>query len=125
MNAQQVINSNNAIREAMDMDANIHVPQMILEKLNKLSNVLGLSSQCVADSEMLYNEKIGELVLAKEYKNLTATDKKLLFQSLAANEIHLLNYSAQLNKDLHYSIEACRSMLSYLKSEMEQSMSGS
>lgn len=101
MNGQQIINSNNAIRAVMDMEANISV---------------------VADSEVLYNEKIGELVLAKEYKNLTATDKKLLFQSLASQEIHLLNYSAQLNKDLHYSIEACRSMLSFLKSEMEQSL---
>lgn len=122
MNEQQIINSNNTIREVMDMEANIHVPDAVLEKLNKLSNVLGLSSQCVADSEMIYNEKIGELVLAKEYSKLTATDKKLLFQSLASQEIHLLNYSVQLNKDLHYSIEACRSMLSYIKSEMEQSL---
>lgn len=123
MNAQQIINSNQAIREAMDMEANIAVPDAVLEKLNKLSNVLGLSSQCVADSELLYNEKIGELVLAKEYKGLTATDKKLLFQSLASQEIHLLNYSVQLNKDLHYAVESCRSMLSYLKSEMEKSLS--
>lgn len=106
----------------MDIGVNIHVPDLVLDKLNKLSNVLGLSSQCIADSEKIYNEKIGELVLAKEYKSLSATDKKLLFQSLASEEIHILNYSAQLNKDLHYCIEACRSMLSYIKAEMENSI---
>jgi hypothetical protein len=124
MNLNQITESNKIIREAMDSVVNIAVPDLVLEKLNKLSSVLGTSSQCVADSEKIYNDKIGELILAKEYKSLGATDKKLLFQSLASEEIHLLNYSSQLNKDLHYAIESCRSMLSFIKSEMEQSMKG-
>jgi hypothetical protein len=122
MNLNQITESNKIIREAMDSEVNISVPDMVVEKLNKLASVLGTSSQCVADSEKIYHDKIGELILCKEYKNMGATDKKLLFQSLASEEIHMLNYSSQLNKDLHYAIESCRSMLSFIKSEMEASL---
>jgi hypothetical protein len=125
MNREEIATANKAIRETMDMEVNIHVPELVLEKLNKLSNVLGLSSQCIADSEKLYNDKIGELILAKEYKSMQITDKKLLFQSLASEHIQAMNYSVQLNKDLHYCVESCRSMLSYIKSEMEQSLRAS
>lgn len=118
----QIEESNGIIRSAMDEVVNIYVPDLVKEKLNKLSSVLGLSSQCVADSEMIYNEKIGQLVMDVRYKGLTASDRRLLFQGLAKEEIHLLNYSAQLNKDLHYAIESCRSILSFIKSEMENEL---
>jgi hypothetical protein len=106
------------IRQAMEVKVDVSEPTGILEKLNNLSNLLGLNAQCIAVSERLYNERIGQLVLAKEYKNLGATEKKLLFNSIASTEISLMTLSQAQSKDLHYSLEALRSMLSYLKNEM-------
>lgn len=122
MTKSQIEKANQAIRDAMDEEVNVNVPDLVLQKLNKLSNVLGLSSQCVSDSSYIYSKKIGELVKDYSTRSISATEKKLIFQSEAAEEIRLMEYSAQLNKDLHYSLEACRSMLSYIKSEMEQSL---
>ena len=124
MNFQEIVKANEAIRKEMDRPVNHNVPDQIVEKLNKLSNILGLSSQCIADSEVLYSKKIEELIQDRQYSKMTATDKKLLFNSLASEEMKVMNYSAQLNKDLHYCVESCRSMLSYLKSEMQASIAG-
>ena len=82
-----------------------------------LGNIQGLSAELIAKTEKIYNQKLGELILAKEYKSLSATDKKILFASLASEEIELMNYAERLNKEIHYQIEALRSLLSYLKEE--------
>lgn len=124
MTIQDINKANSCIRKEMDRPVNHNVPDQIVEKLNKLSGILGLSSQCIADSEVVYSKKIGELIQDSRYSKMTATDKKILFNSLASEEMKVMNYSSQLNKDLHYCIESCRSMLSYLKSEMQASVAG-
>jgi len=106
------------IKEAMDVRVGIDEPNGILEKLNNLSSLLSLNAQCVALSEKFYNEKLGELCLAKEYKSMQATEKKMLFASLASEEIYVMQLAEKQSKDVHYCLESLRSMLSYLKTEL-------
>lgn len=105
------------IRLVLDQEADPFAPDMIQQKLKCLGNIQGLSAELISKTERVYNEKLGELVLAKEYKSLGATEKKILFGSLAAQEIELMTYASGLNKELHYQIEKLRSLLSYLKEE--------
>lgn len=105
------------VREVMDRKVDISNPAGVLEKLNDLSNLLGLSSQMIAQSSRLYNEKIG--ILLGRVKGETATDKKLHLAALASDEIYLMEMCHHLNKDAHYVSESLRTMVSYLKTEMQ------
>jgi hypothetical protein len=88
--------------------------------MEKCVNLLGLSSEVYAWSERLYNEKLGALILAKEFKTLQATDKKMLFASMAAEEIMLHSKAERLNKALTHTLDALRSMLSFIKEELKK-----
>jgi hypothetical protein len=107
------------IETEMKKKVSIDVPTDVLEKLGNLSEMLATNSQCVAWSEKIYNLKLGKLITAEAYKGMAMTDKKILFASLAAEEIRCMTLAEVQSKDLHYEIEALRSMLSYLKAEMD------
>lgn len=105
------------IREVMDRKIDIANPSGVLEKLNDLSNLLGLSSEMIAQSSRIYNEKIA--IMLPKVKGESATDKKLILAGLTSDEIYIMENCAGLNKDAHYVCEALRSMLSYLKIELQ------
>lgn len=108
------------IQKSLDQHVDISEPNGILEKLQGLTNLLGLSAECYAWSEKVYNEKLGELVMAKEYAKMGATEKKMLFASLASHEIMLHSKAERLNKGLTHGIDGLRSMISFLKEEMSK-----
>ena len=104
------------IRQVMDMEVDVSDPVGVLDKLNGLSNVLGLSGNLIAHAKRNYNIKaksmLGELFAMK------TTDRKLYLDTKATDEQFLVDETTALNKDLHYNVESCRSMLSYIKQEM-------
>lgn len=120
MTQAELESSLDTIQSFLDQPVEISEPSGILEKLQKLTNLMGLSAECYAWSEKFYNEKLGELVMAKEYAKMGATEKKMLFASLASNEILMHSRAERLNKGLAHSCDGLRSMLSYLKTEMNQ-----
>lgn len=120
MTKDQLIISLSDIQKAMEIEVSIDNPTGIMEKMNALANLIGLSAECFAWSERYYNEKLSELVLAKQYKDLSATDKKMLFAGLACEEIHNHTHAERLNKGLTHAIDGLRSMLSFLKEELNK-----
>ena len=118
MTKTQIKDSILLIRELMDAKTGIDNPEGVLDKLNNLGNVLGLSGELIAHSKKHYNLKakgmIGELFAMK------TTDRKLKMDIEATDEQFLIDETTALNKDLHYCVEACRSMLSYLKQEINK-----
>ena len=106
-----------AIRDELDAKCPHDLPEEVALKLERLATLEGLSAEMIAESNKKYNQKVGQLVLNSAYKNLTATDKKLLFASLASDEIYWMQLSEAYNKELHYQIEAARTLLSYLKQQ--------
>lgn len=93
-------------------------PQEVLGKLNELTALLASSSHCVALAESIYSEKLMQLTEAGTWAGLTATDKKMIFAGRAKTEIYYVTLSERQNRALTHSIDALRSMISYLKSEM-------
>lgn len=112
------------IQQKVDWRIDPSVPSLIMEKIAELTNLLGLSGECCAWAERFYNEKLGELVLDKNYKNLTATDKKMLFASLASKEIQLYTWAERLNKGISHSLDGLRSLISFLKEDYKQTHGG-
>lgn len=110
---------NKEIEDAISLKIDPQNPDELSGKLNALSNLTGLSSQCVALSERFYNDKIAQLFLAPAYKLMSATEKKMIFASLAAEEQYLVTLSERLNKGLTHSADMIRSILSALKEEMK------
>lgn len=94
-------------------------PDGLVGKISELTSLIPSSAQAVAVSEMIYNEKIGELMENEQFSKMSATDKKLLFQGKASKEIALMTYSERLNKGITHAIDGYRSILSFVKSEME------
>ena len=120
MTKDEVKNNLDIIRAAMDEVATIDAPELILDKINNLTNLLGLSGEVYAWTERLYNQKLGELVMMPQFKSLQATDKKMLFASLASEEIMLHSQAERYNKGLVHSLDSCRSMLSFIKEELKK-----
>lgn len=104
----------------MDNGATIDNPESVLNKLNELQNIIGLSSECVAWATMLYESKIAEYYKDKEIiKKPLAMENKLIANDYAKDEGMMFNYATQMNKDLHYQMTSLITMLSYLKAELK------
>lgn len=106
-----------AISERIDQSN----PDELTGKLGELASLQSTATFALAMSEQLYAEKIAELVEMPAYSKLSATDKKMLFAGLAKHEAYYVTMNERLSKNLSYSIESMRSILSYKKSEMENS----
>lgn len=94
-------------------------PDGLAGKISELACLIPTSAQAVSMSEMLYNEKIGELMEGEKFSKMNTTDKKMLFQGKASKEIALMTYSERLNKGITHALDGYRSILSFVKSEME------
>jgi hypothetical protein len=94
-------------------------PAEITGKLQELTCLLANSSHSVALAEMVYSEKLQQLAEDAQWSKLTATDKKNIFAGRLKTEAYYVNLTDRLNRALVHSIEGLRSMLSYLKAEME------
>lgn len=94
-------------------------PDGLSGKISELASLIPSSAQALAMAEMLYNEKIGQLMEAEQFSKMNTSDKKMLFQGKASKEIALLTYTERLNKGITHAIDGYRSVLSYVKSELE------
>lgn len=107
------------IGSALALEVDHSNPAEILGKLNELTNLLPTSSHAVALSEMIYADKLNALMEMNQFSKLSATDKKMVFAGRAKNEIYYVKLADRQNSSLVHSIDALRSMLSYLKTEMQ------
>ena len=109
------------IRQVMDSVATIDSPESVLNKLNELQNIIGLSSECMAWASKLYEEKVAEYYISRDIvKKPSAMENKIIANGHAKDEGMLLNYANGINKDVHYQINSLVTMLSYLKEELKK-----
>ena len=122
----------NSIREALDApvsydqetgeatQANIDLVQ---DKLIKLSSLLGLSAECMAQARKELRNKELE-VLAEIQSQISKTPASIVGKLLSAKtgqEESVLLYADRLNSALVHSIDGLRTIISKYKSELEQS----
>lgn len=96
-------------------------PTAILERLDILCNWLARSAEMQADCQMILDMKRGEV--AEEFIGTEESFNvvKLCIESRCYLEKRLFTLAERLNRTLTHTIEADRSLLSYLKQELENS----
>jgi hypothetical protein len=119
MTSDQLKTSIEQIRNAMDVKVGLEDPVGIVTKLEALSSMAGLSAECIAWARKFYDTRLGLMLRSRDYQNYTPAEKKILFAADASNEIFMVNYAESLNKDLHYNIESLRTMISYVKQDLQ------
>ena len=96
-------------------------PEEIIGHLNEVCAIQSNASYCQAEAERLLSQRMMELVEKVEYRSMTATDKKFLFTGKCRDLTFLVTYSERLSRNLSHKIDGLRSMLSFLKAEMDRS----
>lgn len=106
-----------AISQEIDRDN----PDELIGKLQELAALQSTASYALALAEQLYNAKIANLLVSGLYTKYSATDRKQIFAELAKDELFYYNLIERFTKNISYSIESLRTMISYMKIEFEKS----
>lgn len=104
----------NAISEEIDRNN----PEEVTGKLSELAALQSTASHAMALSEMVYNNKLMDLVQEQQYLKLSATDKKYIFLGKAKMEGYYVTLCERQTRSLSHSLDALRSILSFMKAEM-------
>lgn len=107
-----------AINQVLDLKIDRTNPEEVMGKLNELASILSLSATTVALAESSYNEKIGQLADDYSTAGISATDRKMIFQGKAKDEIYYMTLSERQNKAITHACDSLRSILSFVKEEM-------
>lgn len=115
---QTTIQSNlEAIREFLHEKADVADPVGVVERLNDAVSLLGLSSETIAEAEKIYLIRLG--VLAEQYRDVAATAAKNIIAGKLHEELYYKTLAESYDKQLHYTIESLRTVISFLKTEMQ------
>lgn len=91
----------------------------VIGKLNELSALQSTASHCMALAEMTRDNKLMELAQDGQYAKMSATDKKYIFYGKAKTETYYHTLSERLTRSLSHRLDALRSILSFMKAEMQ------
>lgn len=107
------------IGKAISQDIDQTNGDEVVGKLNELSALQSTASHCLALAESTRDLKFMQLAQAAEFSKLTATDKKWIFLGKAKDETYYLTLSERLTRSLSHRLDALRSILSFMKAEMQ------
>jgi len=97
---------------------NTEIPDEVVGKLTQAVSLLSTSAWAVAETQRAYTEKVYEE--AQKHTKVSPTLAKMLIAGTCKDEKYTVDLAEGYNKELHYTIEALRSALSYLKEESKQ-----
>lgn len=95
---------------------NVEDPVGVVEKLRDAVSLLGTSSYNTAQCEMELVKARG--ILAEEYKSYSTTTAKNIIEGKLFEQIYYKTLCESQDKQLHYMCEALRTIISYLKTEI-------
>jgi hypothetical protein len=87
----------------------------IIERLTQAVALLSTSSWAIAESQKIYTQKVYDE--AQKHTATSPTMAKMLIAGACKEEKYWVDLAEGYNKELHYTIEALRSALSYIKEE--------
>lgn len=93
-------------------------PAEIVGKIEALTSLMSSSAYAVGLANKLYARKIMELTEASVGGKLSVTEKKLVFDGKAYEELYFVNLADRQNKGITHAIDGLRSIISYLKQEL-------
>ena len=97
---------------------NTEIPDEVVGKLTQAVSLLSTSAWAVAETQRAYTEKVYEE--AQKHTKVSPTLAKMLIAGTCKDEKYTVDLAEGYNKELHYTIEALRTALSYIKEERKQ-----
>ena len=97
---------------------NTENPSEVIDKLTQAVSLLSTSAWAVAESQKVYTQKVYEE--AQKHTKISPTMAKMLISGACKDEKYAVDLAEGYNKELHYTIEALRTALSYIKEERKQ-----
>lgn len=90
--------------------------------LNELMALQSLSADSVARAESFLTAEMSKVIESGKYDKYPANDRKHLIQRDCGSYVELYNRAERYNKELHYRIEALRTLISNAKELLRQNM---
>lgn len=118
---EDTVKALNSIREAVDADVIDTDIINVQNKLLKLTQIIGLSSEAKASAKKLLHIKEKEIFLTMDKKLQPSIQIKIL-NAECFEELAILDYADRLNSAIVHNIDALRSIISLYKTEMENSL---
>jgi hypothetical protein len=118
MNYSQLIESLDTIRQTVDEP--VSTPGEIIDKINRLTQVAGLAAECKACAEYEYQDAKKEAI--RRYQHHNTTMCRMLAETEIADEYKTLILATRYEKVVGDVLDALRSVLSFHKEEMSNSI---
>lgn len=118
---KEINEMNQLIVDEIKRQVTIDVPTDCLDKLNNLVCFLGNSTECISRASYILNEAKIKILESEKVDKLSPNEKKMFIEAKLAKEVYCVQFSENVNKDLHYAIEGMRSIVSAQKEEFKQS----
>jgi hypothetical protein len=112
----------NAIRTILDMDVSEVDISDVKTKLSKLTSLMGTSAEAIASCKKLLHEKELEVFATGKVEKMAPSVANKYLAAMCKEEAAMYDYSDRLHSGLVHCIDGLRSILSYTKSEMENSL---
>ena len=110
----------------LQLDKPTHTYQEKEEKLDRLSALMGLSSECVARANLIKATALKaaceQSIIDRIHNKYSATFIKNMIETQVADQQYLVDKADRLNKGLTHTMEALRSILSKYKEELKYSI---
>jgi hypothetical protein len=113
-----------SIREVLDADVIDCDIISIQNKATKLTQMIGLSAECKAESKRLVERKKLKILIEEKDNGYQASVLTKLLDAGSANETALYIYADRINAGITHAIDMLRSSISLYKSELENSLKG-
>ena len=118
----EIKKSLNAIRGILDVDVSQVDVSDVKTKLSKLTSLMGTSAETMASAKKLLHEKELEVFATGRVEKMAPSVANKYLQAMCKDEIAIYEHSDRLHSGLVHCIDGLRSILSYTKSEMENSL---
>jgi len=113
-----------SIRIVIDREVDILNIESLMNKLNDLINISGLSAEIVPRAKLEYRNAQEKVImeLMENPVQLSASTTNELIRARTGKEEAFMEYALLLDKRVSYGIDGLRSMISLRKTEMENSI---
>ena len=112
----------NCIRTEIDKTVSADDTVGMVEKLEKLVSLVGLSAECVAASEKELKKKNLISIIENKGNNYSPSVLIKIMDAECADQIAVWKYADRLNAGLSHAMDGLRTIISLHKEEMSRSV---
>lgn len=119
-----IVEKLDSIRKAIDVDITGCDIESVVEKGKNLSQLIGLSAECKAQTRRLLEQARLSAIQKLLIDKLQPSVLLKMADAMCSEELAKFEYADRLNAGITHQLDYYRSVISLYKSELENSMKG-